>query len=166
MRRTDGDDLNSTHCGDAAERLFDSMQTLIRGLKVAEANGVEAASCRLSPPDLQALMLIGARERCIVSDVAAGLNISPTTASSLVDRLVRNGYVERYRSEDDRRIVRLELSAEGARIREESMTMQLHHCRRMLDELSAGEAEIFLRLMDKIGQGLHAARDEAALADA
>src|SRR5690606_2444183 len=130
-----------------------------RGLKIAEANGAEAAASRLSPADLQAMMLIGERKRCIVSDVAHGLNISPTTASSLVDRLVRNNYVERYRTDDDRRIVRLELSPEGARIRAEAVALQLHHCRRMLDELTPAEAEIFLGLMVKIGEGLN--HDEA-----
>ncbi len=138
----------------SAEGLFSALQTLIRGLKIAEANGAEAAASRLSPTDLQALMLIGERQRCIVSDVAHGLNISPTTASSLVDRLVRNQYVERYRTEDDRRIVRLELSSEGARIREEAVSLQLQNCRQMLDELTPEEAEDFLRLMRKIGDGL------------
>ena len=139
---------------EAPEALFKALQTLIRGLKVAEANGAEAAIWRLSASDFQALMLIGERQRCIVSDVAHGLNISPTTASSLVDRLVRNNYVERYRSDDDRRIVRLELSAEGGRIREETLTQKREHCRRMLNELAPEEAEAFIRLMQKIGDGL------------
>lgn len=138
----------------SAEALFNALQTLIRGLKVAEANGAEVAASRLSASDLQALMLIGDRQRCIVSDVANGLNISPTTASSLVDRLVRNNFVERYRTDDDRRIVRLELSGEGARIREEAITLQLDQCQRMLDELTPQEAETFLRLFKKIGEGL------------
>lgn len=138
----------------SAEALFRALQTLIRGLKIAETNGAEAAASRLSPSDFQALMLIGDRQRCIVSDVAHGLNISPTTASSLVDRLVRNNYVERYRTEDDRRIVRLELTAEGARIREEAVALQLRHCRQMLDELTPEEAEIFVHLMEKIGDRL------------
>ncbi len=137
-----------------AQALFEALQTLIRGLKVAETGGGEAASARLSPSDLQALMLVGERQRCIVSDIAQGLNVSPTTASSLVDRLVRNNYVERYRTDDDRRIVRLELSPEGARIREEAVMMQLYHCQRMLDELTSAEAERFLALMRKIGAGL------------
>lgn len=139
----------------SSEALFRALQTLIRGLKVAEANGAEAAASNLCASDFHALMLIGERQRCIVSDVAHGLNISPTTASSLVDRLVRNGYVERYRTDDDRRIVRLELSLEGARIRQEAVALQLRHCRQMLDQLAPAEAEAFIGLMEKIGEGLN-----------
>ena len=149
------------HC-ESAEALFRALQTLIRGLKVAEANGAEAAASRLSPSDFQALMLIGDRQRCIVSDVAQSLSISPTTASSLVDRLVRNNYVERYRSEDDRRIVRLELTADGARIREEAVALQLLHCRQMLEELEPGEADAFVALMQKIGDRLTCRAEERA----
>lgn len=137
-----------------SEALFGAMQTLIRGLKVAEAHGASQATERLCHSDLQALMLIGERQRCIVSDVAHGLNISPTTASSLVDRMVRNNYVARHRSDDDRRIVRLELTPEGARIREEALALQLLHCRQMLDQLTEKEAEAFIGLMRKIGEGL------------
>lgn len=139
---------------ESSEALFRAMQTLIRGLKVAEANGAGLAGERLCHSDLQALMLVGERERCIVSDVAHGLNISPTTASSLVDRLVRNNYVARHRTEHDRRIVRLKLTPEGAKIREEAVALQLLHCRQMLDELTPGEAEAFVGLITKIGEGL------------
>lgn len=137
-----------------SEALFQTLQTLIRGLKVAEANGAEAAASHLCASDFHALMLIGERQRCIVSDVANGLNISPTTASSLVDRLVRNGYVERYRSESDRRIVRLELTADGARIWREAVALQQRHCGLMLDQLTPAEADAFIGLMQKIGEGL------------
>jgi DNA-binding MarR family transcriptional regulator len=147
---------------DSSEALFAALQTLIRGLKIAEGHGAEAAASRLSASDFQALMLIGERQRCIVSDVAQNLNISPTTASSLVDRLVRNNFVERYRSDADRRIVRLELTPDGARIREEAVALQLLHCRQMLDELAPDEAETFVALMQKIGDRLNQRAEERA----
>jgi DNA-binding MarR family transcriptional regulator len=49
------------------------------------------------------------------SDVAARGLSSPGTLTSVVDRLVREGYVERRRDADDRRVVRLFVTERGRR---------------------------------------------------
>lgn len=48
-----------------------------------------------------------------ISQVAEKLHLTPGTMTSMADRLIRKGYVERIRDKDDRRIVRLRLTKRG-----------------------------------------------------
>jgi len=49
-----------------------------------------------------------------VRDIAAGLEISLSAASQLVDRLVKKGLVTRKENEDDRRLTSVELASAGS----------------------------------------------------
>ena len=48
-----------------------------------------------------------------ISQVAEKLHLTPGTMTSMADRLICKGYVERIRDKDDRRIVRLRLTKRG-----------------------------------------------------
>lgn len=48
-----------------------------------------------------------------VSQVAQKAHVSPGTMTATADRLVKKGYVERYRDEEDRRVIRLGLTHKG-----------------------------------------------------
>lgn len=48
-----------------------------------------------------------------VSQVAQKLHVSPGTMTATADRLVKKGYVERYRDEEDRRVIRIGLTHKG-----------------------------------------------------
>ena len=55
------------------------------------------------------------------SEVAARGWSTPGTVTSVVDTLVRDGYVERRRDGEDRRVVRLFLTEEGRRACEQAL---------------------------------------------
>lgn len=48
-----------------------------------------------------------------VSQVAKKLHLTPGTMTSMTDRLIQKGYVERRRDADDRRVIRLYLTRKG-----------------------------------------------------
>lgn len=62
---------------------------------------------------LRAIITKGADDPASVGDVAAHLMVDASTASRLVDQVVRAGYVERTSCDDDRRRTRLLITAEG-----------------------------------------------------
>lgn len=68
----------------------------------------------LSVPQLRVLTLLGRRPGVSLSAVAAHLGVTPPTASSIVDRLVRRGLVVRAVAPDERRRLTLTLTREGA----------------------------------------------------
>lgn len=67
----------------------------------------------LTPKELHAIDAITMCKNPTVSQVAGKLHLSRATMTVTVDRLVRKGYVERVRSQKDRRIVHLKLTMRG-----------------------------------------------------
>jgi len=111
------------------EHIF-SVQSALRG---------ERKSCKgedLSMAQVQALMTVRASEDMTISQLAAKLQVSPPSASNMVDRLVEKGVLLRERNEQDRRKVVVRLSEEAA-IHAESMERAV---------LAA-----FLNLVEKVG---------------
>ena len=73
----------------------------------------------LSVSEMHTLVAIGRKTPRTMSEVAADLMISVSTLSIAVSKLESRGYVRRIKSEDDRRVVRITLSAKGRRALEE-----------------------------------------------
>ena len=75
----------------------------------------------LSPAGLGVLRVLVARDGLKSSEVAARGWSTPATVTSVVDTLVRDGYVERRRDDEDRRVVRLFVTNAGRRKCEEAV---------------------------------------------
>jgi DNA-binding MarR family transcriptional regulator len=77
--------------------------------------GYTAQGLGISPAGLGVMRLLAARDGLKSSEVAARGWWTAATVTSVVDTLVRDGYVERRRDTDDRRVVRLHLTEQGRR---------------------------------------------------
>ncbi len=86
------------------------------------ASTVTQAGLRISPAGLGVLRVLLADDGLKSSDVASRGWSSPGTLTSVVDTLVREGYVERRRDEGDRRVVRLHVTEAGRRVCEDYVT--------------------------------------------
>jgi DNA-binding MarR family transcriptional regulator len=95
-------------------------------------------------------LVIGQRGRSIMTDLAEALEIALSTATHTVDRLVRKGYVVRHRSEEDRRVVQVELSEDGRTYYNKMRETRVAMGHDMLLPLTLGERELFLELMAKM----------------
>lgn len=67
----------------------------------------------LSIAEMHALDAIGPYESRTMSETASILGITTGTLTVAIDRLVKKGYVDRKRDENDRRIVRISLTRQG-----------------------------------------------------
>ena len=67
-------------------------------------------------PQFRALVVISERTRVTVNELAERLDIHPSTATRMCDRLVRKGLVRRSEGPSDRRETEIALSAKGRRI--------------------------------------------------
>jgi len=85
-----------------------------------------------------------------MSDLAAALGVPLSTATHTVDRLVEKGLVVRNRSEQDRRVVQVEMSDPGKALQASLRSKHQAMARSWLAPLSPGERETFLDLMAKI----------------
>lgn len=80
-----------------------------------------------------ALAAIDRLDDARVSDVAAQLAVDLSVASRQVQALIASGYVERSQHPADRRASRLAITADGARVLEESHRRMVHVFSEMLD---------------------------------
>jgi len=87
-----------------------SEESAIRGLKTGSD---------LSVSEMHTLVAIGRKSPRPMSEVATELMISVSTLSIAISKLESRGYVRRVRSEADRRVVKIGLTAKGRRALEE-----------------------------------------------
>jgi DNA-binding MarR family transcriptional regulator len=113
-------------------------------------SAVDDSDIPLTYQEFRTLLVIGQRGCSIMTDLAEALEIPLSTATHMVDRLVRKGYAVRRRSEEDRRVVQVELSEKGKTDDNKLREIRVAMGRDMLLPLSPGEREIFLELMAKM----------------
>lgn len=94
------------------EEITDALMRASRAL-VAIAAASVADEQLITLPQYRALVVIAGRTPCNVSDLASALEIHPTTATRLVERLVSKELVKRSDDEQDRRSVVLALTRRG-----------------------------------------------------
>ena len=82
--------------------------------------------------------------------LARDLVVSVSSLTVIIDRLVARGLVERRPSDDDRRVVLVDLTPQGRRRHEERRRARLGMAKHMLDALTAPEQRRYLELMRKI----------------
>ena len=90
------------------------------------------------------------------SDVAARGWSSPGTVTTVVDTLVREGYVERHSDADDRRVVRLFVTDEGRRICEDYHSLAGPYWRDAFDFVSPDDEPVirkfFIDMIEQFSQ--------------
>ena len=104
----------------------------------------------LSPQDGRALVTLADHGPLTMTDFSDHLGVPLSTATRMVERLIEKDLAVRSRIEDDRRVVRVELSEQGRKLNGFFSEHRLAMSRSMLAPLSHGEREIFIELMTKI----------------
>ena len=130
--------------------LLAAVRSLALGFKADDLLFSGDASPRLPDTDLQALMFIGEPGPSTVNIVGSHLGLAPVTANRLVDRLARKGLVRRVRSDENRRVRHLILTAAGEAVRQAALAERMAHCRAMLEVLDPAERAAFIGLMTKV----------------
>jgi DNA-binding MarR family transcriptional regulator len=99
---------------------------------------------------MRAIVILSNRGRCIMSDFANAIGVPVSTATHMIEKLVKKGLVVRVRSEKDRRVVHVELSEEGRKREHHFLQNRVAMGRDMLTPLSRGERELFLEMLVKM----------------
>ncbi|MEO1015167.1 MAG: MarR family transcriptional regulator [Pseudomonadota bacterium] len=148
---------------DDVEGLRLATTELLRILKVMEPAIPNMHSrFREHPTDIATLRFIADNPGAPAKALAAYLGAAPTTATSVVDRLVRIGLVERSRADSDRRAIELKLTADGAEAYAQIIEEERDNMRRMLAALPERNRAAFVRYMTQIAERLSAEADDAA----
>jgi len=105
-----------------------------------------------SPQEFHVMMTVGHMGQCIMSDIAARLQLSLSSITGIVDKLEAKKIVRRFRSIEDRRIVHVVLTDEGNKVFQTAMEGHLEMARSQLTALTPQEQDIFIGLFRKIAE--------------
>lgn len=98
------------------------------------------------------ILVLGNMERCTMSDVAEYFNLSPATATGLIDKMVGMKLVKRINSPEDRRVVLIILDEIGNVIFEKAQEFQRMNVQSMFEDFSNEELEKAIQMMEKINR--------------
>ena len=95
----------------------------------------------LTPSQFSVLFYLRRRDNSSVTDVAKYFKISKPNMTPILDSLVKKGYLERKRDEDDRRIIRLSLTPSGRVFYEDLKAANTSFVEEMFADYTAEELE-------------------------
>ena len=109
---------------------------------------------------LRALSVLSRKQPQRMSDLAEALDMTPASASALVDRIDQRGFVTRRSDPDDRRTVLVELSRRGQQILDVMERGSSDHFSRLIEKMTPAERDAlattlraFLRVGAQMGDG-------------
>jgi DNA-binding MarR family transcriptional regulator len=94
--------------------------------------------------------VLGSRESATMSELAQILSVPLTTMTSMVTRLVKRGYLDRFRTEEDRRIVLVSLSRKGHDIFREHRHEYIRTVSEVLGDLTEEEQRTILAFIGQV----------------
>lgn len=128
------------------------VQTFNDILKIEQKALAESVLKDLSITETHTIEAIGMYEVKTMSEVAQNLKITVGTLTTAINKLVKKGYVDRNRCEEDRRSVKIRLTRKGKlayRIHE-----KFHHemIKATVEGLSQEEEDVLIRSLEKLNE--------------
>jgi DNA-binding MarR family transcriptional regulator len=133
--------------GKKEKEMMDHLETLVHRYVLV---GEQPANDLCRKPEITMIEILGKHGSMIMSELADHARLCLSTATGVIDGLVTKALVSRQRSDQDRRIVRVELTAEGRKIYEQAVDVRLGMVRGMLGALNKEEQDTFVSLFRKI----------------
>lgn len=100
----------------ADRELVDAFLRASRALVAVAARSLAGLEDEVTLPQFRVLVVLATQGTQRAADLASTLQVSPSTASRMVERLVRKGLVRRGRTKGDRRSVQLQLTDTGRQV--------------------------------------------------
>ena len=121
--------------GPSADQI-DAVSRASRALVGIAAASIASVDDNVTVPQWRVLVMVDTRGPLNLAAVAAGLDVNPSNASRICDRLTKAGWLDRQESPTDRRNITLSLTADGRRL----VTKVVRHRRRAITKVLRGMA--------------------------
>ncbi|MFT9497562.1 MarR family winged helix-turn-helix transcriptional regulator [Anaerosolibacter sp.] len=121
------------------------MHSLIDIFKYKEQYQLE--TCQLHPQDMYVLERIYFEKSIRVMDISKNYHIPPSTLTGIIDRLYEKEYIQRIRSEKDRRAVALMVTASGEKIVEQHIMEDRNFAKNFFHTLEPQRREALQQLL-------------------
>ncbi|MBR5386635.1 MAG: MarR family transcriptional regulator [Clostridiales bacterium] len=141
---------------DREQNMAETLVSIFEKVLVAEEKSLQKGYfSNLSLAEMHTLDAIGPYESRTMTETAQILGITVGTLTVSVDRLVKKGFVERRRDEEDRRVVRISLTRDGklaARMHGKFHKVLAKH---ILEPYTEDEQELLLGLVHEVDDYLN-----------
>ncbi|CUH93395.1 MarR family winged helix-turn-helix transcriptional regulator [Herbinix luporum] len=108
----------------------------------------------LSITEIHTLEAVGLYGSKTMSEIAAALEITMGTLTTAIDKLIKKGYVERSRSQIDRRIVNVSLTNKGKLAYRIHEKFHLDMVKAIMNDFTSEEEEVLLCALQKLNSHL------------
>lgn len=110
----------------------------------------EAGLDDLSITEVHTIEAIGMYSEKTMSEVASTLKITVGTLTTAINKLIKKGYVQRKRIEEDRRVVIIQLTKPGKVVYRVHQKFHSNMIRTTIDGLSEDEERILISSLEKL----------------
>lgn len=116
--------------------------------------GQEFHKLKMTVSQFLVLEMLTHKAEVKMSDLARDMGVTTAAMTGAVERLVRDGYVERVTDERDRRIVKVRLTSKGARGIKNLIEKRKQITIKMFGAISSAEREQYLKILTHIHKNL------------
>jgi MarR family transcriptional regulator, organic hydroperoxide resistance regulator len=106
----------------------------------------------LTGPQLAVVKMLEPVGKLSLSELSSQIRARNSTVTGIIDRMEREGLVVRRRSQQDRRVINIELTTKGRELASEIPIEPVQIFRRVLEELSPRDATELRRILNKLAR--------------
>lgn len=139
--------MKSTKTGQYVLEIQRIMGLFGRYFHIVAASGVKAG---ITIPQLLVLQFLQQNNNSKMSDLSEALEVTMGNVTTLVDRMIRVGYVARFDDSFDRRVVRVKITAKGKQIFNEMLKIKRQRLVKILKQIPQKDIRTVIKVMKKI----------------
>jgi DNA-binding MarR family transcriptional regulator len=99
--------------------------------------------------EIKALAAFRGDQDYTMGELSKNAQVAMPSMTEMIDKLETHGMAERSRDENDRRVVKVKLTAKGQRLRKEFMQKRFHDLKKMFGTLSKAELDELIASLKK-----------------
>lgn len=109
----------------------------------------------LSVTEIHTIEAIGEKEERTMSEIANNLSITVGTLTTAINKLIKKGYVERRRIEEDRRIVLVKLTEKGKNASYFHKKFHDEMIKATIEKLNKQEEDVLISSLESLSKFFH-----------
>lgn len=133
-----------------ARQFLELLAAMGRRNSLRDPFALRVSRTELGPAQLQALMWLHRDGPLVMGQVAQRISVNQKTVTGIVDRLEKQGFVNRERNAEDRRVVRVAISARGTKLAEQLERSITQNVSRFLQMLEARDRRDLFRIVENL----------------
>jgi DNA-binding MarR family transcriptional regulator len=136
----------------AVDRHVAEIEDLLRNVStILKKRGRDILSnFEITPPQLDALLVLRDFGELTMGELCGKMFLACSTATDLIDRMERNGLIERVRDTTDRRVIRLRVLAKGSAVIDEVLDARRSYLATILTEIDVTNKESLIHALEQL----------------